>query len=629
MSPIVNLGKNNMMLSFKYKNSMFSTFHVYISKDGGKTYKDNIEFVCKNKQTLWANIEIDLKKYAGEKNIKIVFLAKNTQYSSQGEVCIDNIQIRTATKCKRPIGFYTTNLSTTNATINWGLSNIGETPTEYQVLVEDQNGKKIFSKTKYKPIGYVLPLTDLNANTTYNVKLKPKYKKMKNSDREWSKTFSFSTICDSQGLPISKNFNADTNNCWYISGSNAENSIIVNNIGNSGIDNKSIKIIGSDAKDACIASPIINEKANNLEITFKVFGKRYDKFIVALSTDPSDITFGELVEEIEITSSEKWTEYTIETSSFYSDESGFAVMFYTNIDKDKILYFDDITITTIPKHQRPKALTALDITETSADIMWTDSAQYKNYELRLFGAQNERIINIDSTSIKVAELAANTEYECSVRSIAPDGSKTAWSNAISFHTQNKPLMQFPFVEDFEGDVFPPALWSTTQTEYGINEGEGYPFGAWAKETDNVYQGTRCAQARESKKYSKSILVSPQLYIDSANVYELSFNMFRSNTKSHFESLRVYVNNMPNTTNATLITQIGNHIEHHPAVSSEGWYKYSCLLPNTGKVFIIFENLTEDGHSKFFIDAHTGGHHGCAGDAQRPIFIDQIEINRNY
>ena len=91
-SPAVDLSSStkDMMLTFELSDADQDEIKVYLSKDGGATYEENLLLTCE-KIDAWQTVEISLAAYKNEKNVSIVWYGKSS-YASSNPV-LDNVSI--------------------------------------------------------------------------------------------------------------------------------------------------------------------------------------------------------------------------------------------------------------------------------------------------------------------------------------------------------------------------------------------------------------------------------------------------------------------------------------------------------------------------------------------------------
>jgi len=84
----------------------------------------------------------------------------------------------------------------------------------------------------------------------------------------------------------------------------------------------------------------------------------------------------------------------------------------------------------------PTALAATNIAETTADLGWTSTAANFNVRYRTVGATTWSVATATSTTLPLAGLTANTQYEFEVQAVcsATAGDTSAWATAATFTT---------------------------------------------------------------------------------------------------------------------------------------------------------------------------------------------------
>lgn len=99
---------------------------------------------------------------------------------------------------------------------------------------------------------------------------------------------------------------------------------------------------------------------------------------------------------------------------------------------------DNVSIveTTTTSCEIPTALTATNITETSADLGWTSTATSFNVRYRTVGATTWTDATASTTTLALTSLTANTQYEFQVQAVcsATAGDTSDWATAVNFTT---------------------------------------------------------------------------------------------------------------------------------------------------------------------------------------------------
>ena len=134
-SPVVDLSSSakDMILSFELLDADQDEIKVYLSKDGGATYEENLLLTCEKIEASQI-VEIPLAAYKNEKTVSIVWYGKSS-YSSSNPV-LDNVSIAPDPTCAVAENLYVTEQDQTGAMLNWKLATgKGAAATTYVVAI--------------------------------------------------------------------------------------------------------------------------------------------------------------------------------------------------------------------------------------------------------------------------------------------------------------------------------------------------------------------------------------------------------------------------------------------------------------------------------------------------------------
>ena len=128
-TPAVDLSSStkDMILSFELLDADQDEIKVYLSKDGGATYEENLLLTCEKIEASQI-VEIPLAAYKNEKNVSIVWYGVSS-YGSSSPV-LDNVSIAPAPTCAVAENLAVTDLSQNDATFTWKLATGKGSPAE-------------------------------------------------------------------------------------------------------------------------------------------------------------------------------------------------------------------------------------------------------------------------------------------------------------------------------------------------------------------------------------------------------------------------------------------------------------------------------------------------------------------
>ena len=125
--------------------------------------------------------------------------------------------------------------------------------------------------------------------------------------------------------------------------------------------------------------------------------------------------------------------------------------------------FDDVTVRTTPSCLAPSLLNATNLTESGADLEWTENGTATLWDIEYGSAgftQGAGITISGATTnpYSLSGLAAQTPYEFYVRANC-GGSTSFWAGPYSFTTPCASVTSFPYTQDFDASTSTPTCWS--------------------------------------------------------------------------------------------------------------------------------------------------------------------------
>ncbi len=179
---------------------------------------------------------------------------------------------------------------------------------------------------------------------------------------------------------------------------------------------------------------------------------------------------------------------------------------------------------------------------------------------------------------------------------------------FDFRTDCEAFVDFPFVEGFEGELFPAKCWEQWQiASPDVVDSTEQGWGRNTNLTSYIHRGSASAQLHNFSEGHRHLLVMPQMDFGEGG-YRLTFWQFRDigYTIKQSEGIRVLINDKPSTEGARELIYIKTNMLMYPEVNEMGFYKYKVDIHDTGKHYIMFEGVSEN---------------------YKPSFIDDIEISK--
>ena len=236
-----------------------------------------------------------------------------------------------------------------------------------------------------------------------------------------------------------------------------------------------------------LTMPNIYIPANNYNLSFDIALTGYssggnsaagaapdDKFIVIVSTDGGNTwSQANVLREWNNTGSD----YVYDNISRYGESveislaayAGQSVMiaFYgesTTSNGDNYFYIDNVLVDVVRNCAKPTALTASNITGSSATVSWTENSptpatqwllKYSNTSFDP-ATDNVTTVTVNSNPThSLTGLTPGTTYYYAVQALCSADDESLWSTVSSFTTS----FGVPFYEDFSTTTFPPTGWT--------------------------------------------------------------------------------------------------------------------------------------------------------------------------
>src|SRR5690606_31430471 len=158
---------------------------------------------------------------------------------------------------------------------------------------------------------------------------------------------------------------------------------------------------------------------------------------------------------------------------------------------------EDYTVMILPAPSclAPSALTATNITATTADLGWTEMGTATNWQVEWdttgFVPGTGNIVVTTNNPYNITGLTAQTTYEFYVRSICGANDTSTWVGPYVFTTPCNTVTTFPFLEDFETTSTTRDCWTQIQ-EVG-SASWTYATGSSGGAISTAYSGTENAR----------------------------------------------------------------------------------------------------------------------------------------
>lgn len=418
MSPAVSVS-GNVIISFWYRNHNAGEFAVYVSRDNGATYANNVLLSPTTNGREWTYCEYAVA-CEPEDQVRVVFVATSngaSNISGGAYIYLDEVKVEDVPTCAKPVGLTIYEARPTEATFMWSiLANAGTAPSEYQLELW-KDGVKIRGEVASDNVH---TMSSLEPGTTYTLLVKGdcNYAYQLVSP---SASITFTTPCAASDLPYVENFNAQRSGllpCWTVGGTMASLPALQTNYKN-GSTGAAMKIVSTQDYSAYAVSPTLHTTTlENLEVTFTGFALEHSQDVeVGIMTNPYDFSTYVPIGTIELTPN-VWNEYSF-SSTVMADygmtgESDFYVVFNAEAGKNREYYIDDMKVALPDACPRPTEFKATDVTASSMTLSWveTSTPTSRSLSYSIDGEDEEPVVvPVTSNPFTLTGLQASTTYK--------------------------------------------------------------------------------------------------------------------------------------------------------------------------------------------------------------------------
>ncbi|MCH2045837.1 MAG: choice-of-anchor J domain-containing protein, partial [Saprospiraceae bacterium] len=296
---------------------------------------------------------------------------------------------------------------------------------------------------------------------------------------------------------------------------------------------------GANAEDWLVTPQITPTSTDNIlsffqQQSFTVdWGTTYTiRVSTASQNNPADFVIVDTQTESDFGLS--YTLHTVDLSAYIG--TPIYIAFVMEQDDGDNWFIDDVEVGPFPCTP-PDNLSAANITQTTADISWSDYNGSTSWEVEIV-FENEVPTGVGSVigfnPAAVSNLEPGTSYDFYVRDLCAGGS-SAWSGPYTFSTVCPTIFTAPYTQNFNSDILAPC-WSESGSEpwnfstfaaYGASTAGDHTGngGNYAWIDGSSPSGVGQISTLTSPRVDISTLTSPALYywIYSNNIDNTSFN----------------------------------------------------------------------------------------------------------
>ncbi|MCQ2294966.1 MAG: fibronectin type III domain-containing protein, partial [Bacteroidales bacterium] len=433
--------------------------------------------------------------------------------SSSWYAYVDDIRLEVAPDCPRVDDVYVSNVTATDAELHW--TEVADA-TAWTVVYNRRGNPADSAVTIYATTTDAY-LSGLVANSVYNVTITVDC----GDDLGGSYDFSFRTACGAlTSLPYVENFEGYPSGssttgsafipCWghlnngtssggypYVSISTAYNHTVG---GGAGLYWYNTTTVGTYGDYQCIVLPALDTDAvamNTVQLKFWAKASStsyYPEFKIGVLSDPTDITTFQPVDTITINGNTAWDEFIVEFSGF----TGYGANVAIKADRSTsswYAYVDDVTLELIPDCPPVENVVVSNITQTSADISFTEVGTASSWTITCTptGNGDPIVVNTTDTLTTVMGLSGNTQYNVVIT--VDCGGMVGGSAYTVFRTACSDIDSLPYVMDFENETTgtsttgSPFVNCWTRHNNGTSYG-GYPYVSASTTYNHTAGGTK-------------------------------------------------------------------------------------------------------------------------------------------
>ena len=459
----------------------------------------------------WEDFTVYLNSYTGSgKHIVL-----KTPDGIASTFYLDDIEVDYAPECLLPTNVNITNITSTEATVNWGAS---EGETEWQIVY----GPTGFSMDTVEPISVDInpyTLTNLESNTTYDVYLRTICSNGEIS--VYSPVTTFTTACAPLTLPYSENFDSYGTgttaypDCWRKINNNTTLPYISSMTSSTGLTTPGAMYFYTTSTTvyAYAILPEFDAELNTLQMSFAfkaAMGNGY--FLeVGVLEDLSDTSSFVLIQTIEPHTA-VWNNFTVAFTG-YEGTGKYIAIRSQRVGATNTCYIDNLVVDYAPGCVAPMHLEAENLTTTTADLTWRPGRDESEW-IVAYGPTNfnPNVTGVSQNTMAypftISGLEPGTFYDFYVKAVCDVEENSQWSMKGSFRTDCLLIDTLPYTESFDtygtGTTAFPNCWNrnttnstTTQYPYINTTNSSAPGSLYFYSTSTTYNYVTLPEIDES------------------------------------------------------------------------------------------------------------------------------------
>ncbi len=438
----------------------------------------------------WIKETVVLNSFAND-TVLLRFRAVRS-FQAQGDIAIDELEIKEAPNCPQPTLFTSTGSTTNSVSFSWSSNNASSWEIEYGLP-----GFALGTGTAVLVTANPASITGLASGQTYEFYLRSICSSTDTS--VWSNPVIANTLCNAVAAPFFENFDgsgwtAGTGvynggdalaSCWFRSpqagtagvdpvywGTRATATTTPNtgpDTDNSGSGNFMYleSSAGSIGQFAFLESPFIDLSALTVpELTFyyHMFGNTMGTLSVDVySASSGTWTLGlfSISGTQHASGLDPYTEAIVSLASFAGDSVVLRFVGAKGNERRSDMAIDEVRIEEAPACPQPLNLISTNLTANSVDLSWT-SGGATNWNIEYgapgFSPGQGTMVNANTNPFSLS-LGANQVYDIYVRDSCGAGNVSLWTGPITI-TMPCGISTLPFSENFDGSLWTAGLGAT-------------------------------------------------------------------------------------------------------------------------------------------------------------------------
>ena len=410
--------------------------------------------------TSWIDRTVSLASYTGNGHY-LAFMQENFS-NPLTPVSMDNLTVDYLSACPLPTNVTAEPITHDSVLVDW---QPGGSETAWRVVVVP-NGNAPENGTLVQTGTHPIVIGDLADNTMYDVFVQSD---CGSSSSSWCTPATFMTTCAPVvDLPYSENFDDYTwmssyivrPDCWIFPVTYADYPRIDwNTYGYYGMESKALLFHSDTSTTATAVTQPFGVDIHSLRAQFRLSADH--EYIagcmeVGVMSDPYDLSTFESVQVFSIAHYDTWQDVTVDfrNTAMTGTNRHIAFRQVGLHSSNRAMWLDDLIVYQADDCDAPSALTAHDLTSTSATISFEpshSSASQWEYVACAPGVSpnTQTPVATANTSFVVDNLTPGQTYRIFVRTVCGSNSHSGWSEPLEITPDCGIISQLPYTETFD------------------------------------------------------------------------------------------------------------------------------------------------------------------------------------